>query len=43
MAGAGAGAGAGMDYTVHEAWNDATNVYLIAILVSFGLLVYARK
>ncbi|XP_067903568.1 small integral membrane protein 19 [Heterodontus francisci] len=35
--------GAGMDYTVHEAWNDATNVYLIAILVSFGLLVYARK
>ncbi|XP_038648842.1 small integral membrane protein 19 [Scyliorhinus canicula] len=42
MAGAGAGS-AGMDYTVHEAWNDATNVYLIAILVSFGLLVYARK
>ncbi|GCC38333.1 small integral membrane protein 19 [Chiloscyllium punctatum] len=38
-----AGAGAEMDYTVHEAWNEATNVYLIAILVSFGLLVYARK
>ncbi|XP_043530489.1 small integral membrane protein 19 isoform X2 [Chiloscyllium plagiosum] len=36
-------AGAEMDYTVHEAWNEATNVYLIAILVSFGLLVYARK
>ncbi|XP_048391495.1 small integral membrane protein 19 [Stegostoma tigrinum] len=40
---AGAGADMEMDYTVHEAWNDATNVYLIAILVSFGLLVYARK
>uniref|UniRef100_UPI00398F5E5D small integral membrane protein 19 n=1 Tax=Pristiophorus japonicus TaxID=55135 RepID=UPI00398F5E5D len=44
MAGYGAMAGgAGMDYTVHEAWNDATNVYLIAILLSLGLLVYARR
>ncbi|XP_067832577.1 small integral membrane protein 19 isoform X2 [Heptranchias perlo] len=34
---------AGMDYTVHEAWNDATNVYLIAILASFGLLINKRK
>ncbi|XP_042192928.1 small integral membrane protein 19 [Callorhinchus milii] len=32
-----------MDYTVHEAWNDATNIYLIAVLVSLGLLMYARK
>ncbi|XP_077465063.1 small integral membrane protein 19 [Stigmatopora argus] len=32
-----------IDYTVHEAWNEATNVYLLVILVSFGLLMYARK
>ncbi|KAM3867248.1 small integral membrane protein 19 [Diretmus argenteus] len=32
-----------LDYSVHEAWNEATNVYLLVILVSFGLLVYARK
>ncbi|XP_069782231.1 small integral membrane protein 19 [Narcine bancroftii] len=32
-----------MDYTVHEAWNDATNVYLIAVLLSVGLLLYARR
>ncbi|XP_058504950.1 small integral membrane protein 19 [Solea solea] len=31
------------DYSVHEAWNEATNVYLLVILVSFGLLMYARK
>ncbi|KAF7227785.1 small integral membrane protein 19 [Nothobranchius furzeri] len=32
-----------IDYSVHEAWNEATNVYLLVILVSFGLLIYARK
>uniref|UniRef100_A0A8C6SHG2 Small integral membrane protein 19 n=1 Tax=Neogobius melanostomus TaxID=47308 RepID=A0A8C6SHG2_9GOBI len=32
-----------LDYSVHEAWNEATNVYLLVILVSFGLLMYARK
>ncbi|KAJ8272145.1 hypothetical protein COCON_G00110040 [Conger conger] len=32
-----------IDYSVHEAWNEATNVYLLVILVSFGLLMYARK
>ncbi|XP_069482143.1 small integral membrane protein 19 [Ambystoma mexicanum] len=32
-----------IDYSVHEAWNEATNVYLIVILVSFGLFLYARK
>ncbi|XP_029432756.1 small integral membrane protein 19 [Rhinatrema bivittatum] len=32
-----------MDYSVHEAWNEATNVYLIVILVSIGLFMYARK
>uniref|UniRef100_A0A8C5MVM3 Small integral membrane protein 19 n=1 Tax=Leptobrachium leishanense TaxID=445787 RepID=A0A8C5MVM3_9ANUR len=32
-----------IDYSVHEAWNEATNVYLIVILVSFGLFIYARK
>ncbi|KAJ3588288.1 hypothetical protein NHX12_011881 [Muraenolepis orangiensis] len=32
-----------LDYSVHEAWNEATNVYLLVVLVSFGLLVYARK
>lgn len=31
------------DYSVHEAWNEATNVYLLVILVSFALLMYARK
>ena len=32
-----------LDYSVHEAWNEATNVYLLVVLVSFGLLMYARK
>ncbi|KAK7822979.1 hypothetical protein U0070_025796 [Myodes glareolus] len=32
-----------IDYTVHEAWNEATNVYLIVILVSFGLFMNKRK
>ncbi|XP_061757470.1 small integral membrane protein 19 isoform X2 [Nerophis ophidion] len=32
-----------IDYTVHEAWNEATNVYLLVILVSFGLLINKRK
>lgn len=32
-----------IDYSVHEAWNEATNVYLLVILVSIGLLMYARK
>uniref|UniRef100_A0A672G8W9 Small integral membrane protein 19 n=1 Tax=Salarias fasciatus TaxID=181472 RepID=A0A672G8W9_SALFA len=32
-----------IDYSVHEAWNEATNVYLLVILVSFGLLMYLRK
>ncbi|XP_055499762.1 small integral membrane protein 19 [Leucoraja erinacea] len=40
---AGAGMDQRMDYTVHEAWNDATNVYLIAVLLSVGLLLYARR
>ncbi|XP_053434177.1 small integral membrane protein 19 isoform X1 [Nycticebus coucang] len=34
---------ASIDYTVHEAWNEATNVYLIVILVSFGLFMYAKR
>lgn len=37
------GHGLSIDYSVHEAWNEATNVYLLVILVSFGLLMYARK
>ncbi|XP_042331306.1 small integral membrane protein 19 [Sceloporus undulatus] len=42
--GAAAGAGAAaMDYSVHEAWNEATNVYLLAVLASLALLVYARR
>lgn len=32
-----------IDYSVHEAWNEATNVYLVVILVSFGLFVYAKR
>ncbi|XP_028816120.1 uncharacterized protein LOC114768147 isoform X3 [Denticeps clupeoides] len=32
-----------LDYSVHEAWNEATNVYLLVILVSFALLMYARN
>ncbi|KAK7921848.1 hypothetical protein WMY93_008750 [Mugilogobius chulae] len=32
-----------LDYSVHEAWNEATNVYLLVILVSFGLLLYAKS
>ncbi|KAK1175088.1 small integral membrane protein 19-like [Acipenser oxyrinchus oxyrinchus] len=44
MGGYGAMADEGtIDYSVHEAWNEATNVYLLVILVSFGLLMYARK
>ncbi|XP_020662863.1 small integral membrane protein 19 [Pogona vitticeps] len=39
----GGGAAAAMDYSVHEAWNEATNVYLLAILASLALLVYARR
>ncbi|XP_032806823.1 small integral membrane protein 19 [Petromyzon marinus] len=34
---------AGLDYSVHEAWTEATNVYLVAALASVGLLVYARR
>uniref|UniRef100_A0ACB8FTH3 Uncharacterized protein n=1 Tax=Sphaerodactylus townsendi TaxID=933632 RepID=A0ACB8FTH3_9SAUR len=33
----------GLDYSVHEAWNEATNVYLLAVLASLALLVYARR
>uniref|UniRef100_A0A8C3EIL3 Small integral membrane protein 19 n=3 Tax=Passeriformes TaxID=9126 RepID=A0A8C3EIL3_CORMO len=55
MAAAGAGAGGGggasaalgdggaIDYSVHEAWNEATNVYLLVVLASLALLVYARR
>ncbi|XP_049627862.1 small integral membrane protein 19 [Suncus etruscus] len=32
-----------MDYSVHEAWNEATNVYLVVILVSFALFMYAKR
>ncbi|XP_054453042.1 small integral membrane protein 19 isoform X2 [Anoplopoma fimbria] len=32
-----------IDYSVHEAWNEATNVYLLVILVSFALLINKRK
>lgn len=32
-----------IDYSVHEAWNEATNVYLVVILVSFGLFMYAKR
>uniref|UniRef100_A0A8C7AMN4 Small integral membrane protein 19 n=3 Tax=Mustelinae TaxID=169418 RepID=A0A8C7AMN4_NEOVI len=32
-----------MDYSVHEAWNEATNVYLVVILVSFVLFMYAKR
>uniref|UniRef100_A0ABI7Z9P8 Small integral membrane protein 19 n=1 Tax=Felis catus TaxID=9685 RepID=A0ABI7Z9P8_FELCA len=32
-----------MDYSVHEAWNEATNVYLVVILVSFVLFMYAKS
>lgn len=32
-----------MDYSIHEAWNEATNVYLVVILVSFGLFMYAKR
>ncbi|XP_051932990.1 small integral membrane protein 19 isoform X2 [Hippocampus zosterae] len=37
------GHGLSIDYSVHEAWNEATNVYLLVILVSFGLLMNKRK
>ncbi|RLW09381.1 hypothetical protein DV515_00002602 [Chloebia gouldiae] len=48
-AGAGGGAaaalgdGGAIDYSVHEAWNEATNVYLLVVLASLALLVYARR
>ncbi|EHB09039.1 hypothetical protein GW7_04403 [Heterocephalus glaber] len=32
-----------IDYSVHEAWNEVTSVYLIVILVSFGLFMYAKR
>lgn len=32
-----------IDYSVHEAWNEATNVYLVVILVIFGLFMYAKR
>ncbi|XP_053410638.1 small integral membrane protein 19-like [Nycticebus coucang] len=32
-----------IDYTAHEAWNEATNVYLLVILVSFGLFMFAKR
>ncbi|XP_069711602.1 small integral membrane protein 19 [Phaenicophaeus curvirostris] len=37
------GDGGAIDYSVHEAWNEATNVYLLAVLASLALLVYARR
>ncbi|KAM9382054.1 small integral membrane protein 19 [Phaethornis superciliosus] len=49
VAGAGGGGSAalgdsgGIDYSVHEAWNEATNVYLLVVLASLALLVYARR
>ncbi|XP_072719421.1 small integral membrane protein 19 isoform X1 [Ciconia boyciana] len=53
MAAAAGGAGGGgsaalgdsgaIDYSVHEAWNEATNVYLLVVLASLALLVYARR
>ncbi|ETE63416.1 hypothetical protein E2320_002465 [Naja naja] len=39
----GGGGVAAMDYSVHEAWNEATNIYLLAVLASLALLVYARR
>ncbi|CAI9173495.1 unnamed protein product [Rangifer tarandus platyrhynchus] len=30
------------DYSVHEAWNEATNAYVVVILVGFGLFMYAK-
>ncbi|XP_055973875.1 small integral membrane protein 19-like [Sorex fumeus] len=32
-----------MDYSVHEAWNEATSVHLVVILVSFALFMYAKR
>uniref|UniRef100_A0A8C2SZW9 Small integral membrane protein 19 n=1 Tax=Coturnix japonica TaxID=93934 RepID=A0A8C2SZW9_COTJA len=32
-----------IDYSVHEAWNEATNVYLLVVLASLALLVYTRR
>ncbi|XP_072191268.1 small integral membrane protein 19 [Excalfactoria chinensis] len=53
MAAAAGGAGGGgsaalgdsgaIDYSVHEAWNEATNVYLLVVLASLALLVYTRR
>nr|XP_020741387.1 small integral membrane protein 19-like [Odocoileus virginianus texanus] len=31
------------DCSVHEAWNEATNAYLVVILVSFWLFMYAKR
>lgn len=53
MAAAAGGAGGGgsaalgdsgaIDFSVHEAWNEATNVYLLVVLASLALLVYTRR
>ncbi|KAM7157500.1 small integral membrane protein 19-like [Molossus nigricans] len=32
-----------IDFSICEAWNEATNVYLAVILVSFGLFMYAKR
>ncbi|KAM7073341.1 small integral membrane protein 19-like [Molossus nigricans] len=32
-----------IDYHVHEAWNETTNVYLVVIFVSFGLFMYTKR
>ncbi|XP_061848450.1 small integral membrane protein 19 isoform X1 [Colius striatus] len=40
---AAAGDSGAIDYSVHEAWNEATNVYLLVVLASLALLVYARR
>ncbi|OXB54466.1 hypothetical protein ASZ78_016505, partial [Callipepla squamata] len=37
------GDSAAIDYSVHEAWNEATNVYLLVVLASLALLVYTRR
>lgn len=29
--------------TVHKAWNKATNVYLVVILISFGFFMYVKR
>uniref|UniRef100_A0A8C4J291 Small integral membrane protein 19 n=1 Tax=Dromaius novaehollandiae TaxID=8790 RepID=A0A8C4J291_DRONO len=37
------GDGGAIDYSVHEAWNEATNVYLLVVLASLALLVSGNK